>query len=577
MTLKDDYPWKNASMDSYDQWGMGYRQCVSFTAFRLVNRNGYNFQRHGFSWNANEWKRNAQNLGITVDKNPVRGSIAWTSAGGYGHVAWVYEVKGNNVTVEEYNYSYDGRYHYRTVNKNSFENYIHFKDLPTHVYNKIISKKNVSLGKLFDQSNRNDGIYAAGPWNTGPNVVKVDSGKNYHNKIVSVTQEAVTDNNVTWYYVNHNGKNLGWVDSRAFQAKVYSTIVSKKNLSVGKRFNQSSRNDGIYANGPWNTGPSVTNTRMGKDFHGQMAQVTQEVVTDYYGQKVTWYHIKINGKNLGWIDTAAFDTKNYNTVVSQKAIFVGKKFNQSTRNDGIYANGPWNTGPNVVNVGTGKNFHGQIAQVTQEAVTDCLGQKVTWYSIKIDGKELGWIDSLAFDTKNYNTIVNQNDIILTQKIDQSTRNDGIYANGPWNTGPSVANIGVGKDFHGQIALITKEAITDCLGQRVKWYYFSINGKDIGWIDSLAFGSHVYSTITSLVETNLTKQINQNERNDGIYANGPWNTTLNAINVGTAKTYNGKTAQISKEAITDLKGVNVTWYYTTVEDKELGWIDAEAFE
>ncbi|MEI5994039.1 GW dipeptide domain-containing protein [Candidatus Enterococcus mansonii] len=577
--IGDDYPakWKNLPLDAaIDTWGMYTRECTSFVANRLSVVNKFNITRPPSNWNANVWGNNAQSMGYKVDKNPAVGSVAWWNA--KFHVAWVAEISGNNVLIEEYNNpAGSGNYATRWIDKNAVDGYIHFKDLPTQVYNKITSKKGVSLGKLFDQSTRNDGIYATGPWNTGPNIVKTDNGKNYHNKIVSVTQEAVTDNNVTWYYVNYNGKNLGWVDSRAFQQKVYSTIISKKNRSVGKKFNQSIRNDGIYAAGPWNTGPSVVNTGMGKDFHGQMAQVTQEAVTDYYGQKVNWYHIKVNGKNLGWIDVKAFDTKNYNTIISQKTIFVGKKLNQSTRNDGIYANGPWNTSPGVVNIGMGKDFHGKIAQVTQEAITDCLGQKVTWYYIKINGKEIGWIDSLAFDAKNYNTIVSQNAIVLTQKIDQSKRNDGIYAAGPWNTGSNVTLTHAGKDFHEKIALITKEAITDCLGQRVGWYYFSIDGKEIGWIDSHAFANHVYNTIISLTETNFTKQINQDERTDGIYANGPWNTIEpDAINIGTAKAYNGKIALITKEAITDLKGTKATWYYATVDEKELGWIDAEAF-
>ncbi|MGW4651999.1 CHAP domain-containing protein, partial [Kitasatospora sp. NPDC004289] len=120
----DDYPakWRNVPMDSVvDDWRMYNRECTSFTAWRLHSRNGYEIPFHA---NAGDWGYRARDLGIRVDNTPAVGSVAWSS----GHVAWVESVGNGTVTIEEYNYGYNGTYNERTVATGTFQ-YIHFKDI----------------------------------------------------------------------------------------------------------------------------------------------------------------------------------------------------------------------------------------------------------------------------------------------------------------------------------------------------------------------------------------------------------------------------------------------------------------
>lgn len=134
----DDYPYKNESYGTYrypqdvDPWNFWYRECTSFVAWRLNNTNGVPFTNTyggGPKWSdAANWGYAAQSKGFTVNDTPARGAVAWSTKGQYGHVAWVSAVNGNNVTIEEYNYSYTGRYNTRTVNSSEFQ-YIHIKDL----------------------------------------------------------------------------------------------------------------------------------------------------------------------------------------------------------------------------------------------------------------------------------------------------------------------------------------------------------------------------------------------------------------------------------------------------------------
>ena len=127
----DDYPayYKNGSQ-SIDKWRMYSRQCTSFAAFRLSGVNG--FELPGAYGNAGEWGYRARREGYRVDNTPAIGSIAWSTAGGYGHVAWVSNVMGENIEIEEYNYDYKGNYNKRIVKANKMTGFIHFKDLSSN-------------------------------------------------------------------------------------------------------------------------------------------------------------------------------------------------------------------------------------------------------------------------------------------------------------------------------------------------------------------------------------------------------------------------------------------------------------
>jgi surface antigen len=137
----DDYParLKNAPQDSLvDPWLFYNRECTSWVAWRLNSENGVAFDNYwdGVHWgNASNWKNAAKAAGVPVDNNPVRGAVAWWSAGSAGssrgHVAWVQVVGDGAITIEEYNYLREGYYDTRTISDTSSlwpSGFIHIKD-----------------------------------------------------------------------------------------------------------------------------------------------------------------------------------------------------------------------------------------------------------------------------------------------------------------------------------------------------------------------------------------------------------------------------------------------------------------
>lgn len=146
----DDYPgkYKNLVQDTViDEWNFYNRECTSFVSWCLNSRNGINFHNWygNIRWgDATDWGSVARRLGIPVDQNPSVGAIAWWDSGTYGHVAWVKEVNGNNVTIEEYN-AYPNYYAYqsRTISKSAPTGYIHIKDISSSAASYPTAQQNI--------------------------------------------------------------------------------------------------------------------------------------------------------------------------------------------------------------------------------------------------------------------------------------------------------------------------------------------------------------------------------------------------------------------------------------------------
>ncbi|MGG6818675.1 UNVERIFIED_CONTAM: SH3 domain-containing protein [Streptococcus canis] len=135
--IGDNYPSKWKKGTGIDSWNMYVRQCTSFVAFRLSSANGFQLPR-GYG-HAYTWGHIAKKQGYSVNKTPKVGAVAWFDTDAYqsnpiyGHVAWVAEVRGDQVIIEEYNYNAGQgpeKYHKRQIPKHQVSGYIHFKDLP---------------------------------------------------------------------------------------------------------------------------------------------------------------------------------------------------------------------------------------------------------------------------------------------------------------------------------------------------------------------------------------------------------------------------------------------------------------
>ncbi len=129
----NSYPW--AGRCPQDNVGYivvgGYVcQCTSYAGWKVQERWGVYISNWG---NASSWGASASRQGYVVDSNPTPHSVAYSTAGIYGHVMWVESVNANGtINLTEYNNTasaksglpgdFGARYN---VNPNMYR-YIHF-------------------------------------------------------------------------------------------------------------------------------------------------------------------------------------------------------------------------------------------------------------------------------------------------------------------------------------------------------------------------------------------------------------------------------------------------------------------
>jgi surface antigen len=134
VTLKNDYPFQNASPEDADPWNFYFRECTSFVAFRLNKLKNFTFtntmQGGRFSDGGN-WDDNARRLGFKVNQRPTVGSVMVRDSGTWGHVAIVAKVKRDKFLVEEYNHDvshgYGQRWISRRKSSGEWDKFIHFR------------------------------------------------------------------------------------------------------------------------------------------------------------------------------------------------------------------------------------------------------------------------------------------------------------------------------------------------------------------------------------------------------------------------------------------------------------------
>ena len=254
----DDYPayYKNGSQE-IDKWRMYSRQCTSFAAFRLSSVNG--FEIPAAYGNANEWGYRARREGYRVDSVPTIGSIAWSTAGGYGHVAWVSNVMGDNIEIEEYNYGYTGSYNKRIIKANTMTGFIHFKDLDG---GNVVSSSNVFNSQPLSSSGgthyfKNKAAIKNQPLASATSIAYYSPGESVH------YDQILEKDGYKWLsYISYSG-------SRRY--------IQLEGVTSSQNYQNQSGNSSSY-------GSNSSSTVGWKKING------------------SWYHFKSNGsKSTGWL------------------------------------------------------------------------------------------------------------------------------------------------------------------------------------------------------------------------------------------------------------------------------------
>ena len=122
-------PVENGSSASQNSaYGYGYRNCTDYVAWKLASL-GVNPAQYKGLGEAKSWAAPAASHGLVDNTQPAVGSVAVSTAGTYGHVAFVTAVNGSQITVSQYNQAGTGVYSTQTGTAASlgFSSFVHFE------------------------------------------------------------------------------------------------------------------------------------------------------------------------------------------------------------------------------------------------------------------------------------------------------------------------------------------------------------------------------------------------------------------------------------------------------------------
>lgn len=311
--IGDDYPssWKNRPSE-YDTWGYNKSTCTSFVAYRLHNVNKFETPR-GLG-DAGNLGNSARSRGYTVNNTPAVGSVAWEVNNGYGHVAWVAAVNGNNITVEEYNWNWDYSYHTRNMSASHYAGFIHFKDLSGNGSNSSNPTPNTGGSGNLPSSGRYTFTSRLGiksePKISSPDIAYYDSGDS------------------VYYDRTLNADGYQWISYNSYSGvrryiavnKINSTVtpVVKGNIVIQNKNDQAGTFDVVITNVSSNSGLREVQVPIWSEQNGQYDIIWYRATKQNNGDYKTTVNISNHKNNRG-----DYNIHLYYVIDSGKLVGVG--------------------------------------------------------------------------------------------------------------------------------------------------------------------------------------------------------------------------------------------------------------
>ena len=390
-----------------------------------------------------------------------------------------------------------------------------------------------------------DAINAA-PWGTRGSKILAYSA-DHLGETVTISEEKVVENGVTWALISVDGTQLGWIAKDALTEPDYLEVLETTDIEYTATI---TRGTDAINTVPWGMRGFKT-VALSSAYLGKTATVTQEKLLE---NGVTWALITVDGKQLGWIATGALTEPTYVQIVSTTTVDYDATIVRA--GDAINTQ-PWGT-RGYKTIANSTSYMNQQVLVTQEKVAD---NGVTWALITQNGRQLGWIAKDALRKVIYVEILSTIDVDYPATVTRS--GDGINTQ-PWGT-RGYQTIGTSSDYLGKQVTVVQEKVAD---NGVTWALISIDGKQLGWIAKAALTEPTYVQVVS--SKNVSYQATVLRGTDGINTS-PWGTK-GYKTIGYSYTYLGQKVTVTKEQVTDN---GVTWALISINGKEIGWIAKDA--
>ncbi|WP_208558884.1 GW dipeptide domain-containing protein [Marinilactibacillus kalidii] len=273
------------------------------------------------------------------------------------------------------------------------------------------------------------------PWGNS-NGENVGNTSNLYGKKVKVTRE---NQNRTYAFIQLDGRDLGWVDKRAFELVLsksvdYEAVIISGNHSI----------DSL----PWGTKGYVKQFSSSDFTNGQILEVTEETTNGAYAK------LSQNGSVKGWIDKKAIQAfDSVKVAYKAKVNYAGHSIDSL----------PWGT-KGYKNIASSSDYLGTSFDIKREA------KNGNYLLLSLNGKTLGWVDKRAIESFETNSII-YSDTIKKGNYSIDTR--------PWGYSGSERKESSNK-YLGSSVEIIRETTNGA------YAFIAQNGRELGWIDKRAF-------------------------------------------------------------------------------------------
>lgn len=428
-------------------------------------------------------------------------------------------------------------------------------------YYQISSQTAASYLVQIQQANRYDGLFATGPYRTSSTTLKADANAySYNGQYANVVAEATTPTG-SWVKIQLTTGTQYWIDKRGVQTVSLYQIYGQATANQVATLNQNNRNDGLFASGPYRTSSTTLKSDAGaKTFNNQYVTIVATAKTD----AANWDQIKLTNGQAYWIDSQGVSPVATHSISNQVPTSGLAILSQSSRNDGLFVGGPYRTSATTMKPdASAKQYNGQGAELLATATTGTGN----WAKIKLANGKTYWIDAAGITQTNQNMITNQQNVQKTAVISQANRYDGLFAGGPYKTtASSISPVGNAKSHDGTGVNV----IATATAGGVDWAEIQLGNANY-WMDARGLSYFAMYPITSQAGANSRAIVTESNRNDGLFANGPYHSNLTTLKpVASAKSLNGQVVEVNATATTGLGN----WSRIKTGTGKTYWIDSQ---
>ena len=161
----------------------------------------------------------------------------------------------------------------------------------------IIENENMQVTGTIktDTVAKSQGIWQA-PWNTQITNQYYGNASGYAGKTVQITKRVKLSTGTVYYQFSQAGKNIGWLDSKAF----YELVLKEENYQKKFVINSTAIKTDVWS-APYNIHSGIRKIGTGEQFVNQEVLVLKKVITT----KAVYLQFKY-GENNYWMDENAF-------------------------------------------------------------------------------------------------------------------------------------------------------------------------------------------------------------------------------------------------------------------------------